>query len=380
MKILDRYVLITFLKNYVISLTVLVGMYVMMDMVFHFNDLITVNTAAATGAGSGVFAAIYAIGNYYFFQAFQIFVQLSGVIPVVAAAFTLLRLSRFNELTAFLSAGVPLLRVAVPITIAAVVLNGLLMVDQEWVLPRMIPQLTRKAEDLSQPSVTWFAIKSMQVDQHSLLVAARYHPPTGGEEPFMEDIDVLERNDNLQPVAHLFASSAEWEPARHDWKLTGGHRVTGLLPNQMPSPEQPVEYYKGDVTPEEISLYHSSAYVELLSTSRINELLNRPKSYGAAGLYKVKHLRVTQLFMNVILVLLAIPMVLTHDPKMLKTAAAKCLMMTGLAMGSVFVAQQMASNPPAGNVWISAWPALMAWSPILIFGPLAALLLDRVPT
>ena len=47
MKILDRYVLITFLKNYVISLTVLVGMYVMMDMVFHFNDLITVNTAAA---------------------------------------------------------------------------------------------------------------------------------------------------------------------------------------------------------------------------------------------------------------------------------------------------------------------------------------------
>lgn len=380
MKILDRYVLITFLKNYVISLTVLVGMYVMMDMVFHFNDLISVQSNTAAGGGNGVLSAMFAVGNYYFFQAFQIFVQLSGIIPVVAAAFTLLRLSRFNELTAFLSAGVPLLRIAVPITIASVLLNALLIADQEFVLPRMIPQLTRKPDEVYTAPQQVFQIKSMQVDQHSLLVAARYHPPTGGEEPFMEDIDVLERNDNLQPMAHLFAASAEWEPARHDWKLTGGHRVTGLLPNESPSPEQPVDYYKGDVTPEEISLYHSSAYVELLSTSRINELLNRPKSYGAAGLYKVKHLRVTQPFMNVILVLLAIPMVLTHDPKMLKTAAAKCLMLTGLAMGSVFVAQQMASNPPAGNVWISAWPALMAWSPILIFGPLAALLLDRVPT
>ncbi len=84
--------------------------------------------------------------------------------------------------------------------------------------------------------------------------------------------------------------------------------------------------------------------------------------------------------MNVILVLLAIPMVLTHDPKMLKTAAAKCLMLTGLAMASVFVAQQRASHPPAGIVWISAWPALMAWSPIFIFGPIAAWLLDRVRT
>jgi lipopolysaccharide export system permease protein len=379
-KILDRYVLITFLKNYVISLTVLVGLYIMMDMVFHFNDIISVQQGAAAGAAGGTFAAIYAVVNFYFYQAFLIYVQLSGIIPVVAAAFTLLRLSRFNELTAFLSAGVPLLRVAVPITVAAVFLNALLIVDQELVLPHMISQLSRKNADLYVASVPWFPIRAMQVDRNSLLLAARYHPAVGGEQPYMEDIDLLERDDNLEPVAHLYAAGAEWNPIRRDWKLTAGYRITGLRPHETPSEEKQVDYYKGDVTPDEIALYHSSEYVELLSTSRINELLARPKSYGAAGLYKVKHLRVTQPFMNVILVLLAIPMVITHDPKMLKTAAMKCLILTGLAMGSVFVAQQMAANPPAGNVWISAWPALMAWSPILIFGPLAALLLDRVRT
>ena len=211
MKILDRYVLVTFLKNYVISLTVLVGLYITMDMVFHFNDIISVGNAPSVGSG-GAFGAIYAIVNYYFYQAFYIFVQLSGIIPVVAAAFTLMRLSRFNELTAFLSAGVHLLRVALPIAIAAVLLNGLLIVDQELILPHMIPQLSRKNAELYVASVPWFPIRAMQVDRNSLLLAARYHPSVGGEQPYMEDIDLLERDDNLEPVAHLYAAGAEWNP------------------------------------------------------------------------------------------------------------------------------------------------------------------------
>ena len=42
-----------------------------------------------------------------------------------------MRLSRFNELTALLAAGIPLLRIAAPVILVAVVLNGLLLVDQE---------------------------------------------------------------------------------------------------------------------------------------------------------------------------------------------------------------------------------------------------------
>ena len=73
--------------------------------------------------------------------------HLSGIIPVVAAAFTLMRLSRFNELTAMLAAGVPLLRIAMPIILVSLVLNALLLVDQEIVIPRMIPKLTREHDE-----------------------------------------------------------------------------------------------------------------------------------------------------------------------------------------------------------------------------------------
>src|SRR3954452_12957497 len=92
MKILDRYVLSTFLKNYVISLMVLIGLYILLDLVFNFDELVEVQAkgaVAATGGGASFLHVVYIIWDYYFYQSFQIFAQLSGVIPVVAAAFTL---------------------------------------------------------------------------------------------------------------------------------------------------------------------------------------------------------------------------------------------------------------------------------------------------
>src|SRR6478735_8681244 len=100
MRIIDRYVLFSFIKNYLISFMVLIGMYIVLDMVFNFDDLAGLKS---TTPGGGV----------------------------VTAAFTLTRLSRFNELTALLAAGVPLLRIAMPIILAGLVLNGLVIADQE---------------------------------------------------------------------------------------------------------------------------------------------------------------------------------------------------------------------------------------------------------
>src|ERR1700722_12629525 len=143
MKIIDRYVIFSFLRNYIISFMVLVGMYVVMDMVFNFNHMIDVQSASGPETQS-LWGTLYDIVDFYFYQCFLIFVQLSGIIPVVAAAFTLMRLSRFNELTALLAAGVPLLRVAAPVILVAVILNGLLLLDQELIIPEMIPKLIRE--------------------------------------------------------------------------------------------------------------------------------------------------------------------------------------------------------------------------------------------
>src|SRR3954465_15487741 len=164
MKILDRYVIVTFLKNYLIAFFVLIGLYITLDMVFNFDELVQVQDRAAT-ATTGVDSALLVIraaADYYFYQVFYIFVQLSGMIPVVAAAFTLMRFSRFNELTAMLAAGVPLLRIAAPIILVSVVLNGLLLVDQELIIPPMIPKLVRDHDEVHRGARGYYSVEAMQ--------------------------------------------------------------------------------------------------------------------------------------------------------------------------------------------------------------------------
>jgi lipopolysaccharide export system permease protein len=378
MKLIDRYVISTFLKNYLISFMVLVGLYVVLDMVFQIDEFSEFASGGDTGATVTVFGAIWQIFDLYFHKAFLFFVQLSGFIPVVAAAFTLLRFSRFNELTAIMAAGVPLQRVAIPVVVVGVAVNLSLYPLQEFVIPPMAPKLNRSVDDLRRSGPNAYAVTGLRDDQNRLLSVARYTPPTDTSPAKMEYVDVLERDDQLRVVAKVSADGATWDDEDQEWKLVNGVRDTGIRPEDRTSSREPVIAYKSNINPQELAIYRSGEYIDLLSTSRINEMLQRRSSYGAGSLLRVKHMRFTQPFMNVIILLLAIPCVLTREPGRLKHAATLCLALTGLCMGSVFVFQQLASVNLLGPNWVDEWPALMAWMPIFIWGPLGVWLLDRV--
>jgi lipopolysaccharide export system permease protein len=378
MKILDRYVISTFVKNYLISFFVLVGMYVILDMVFNFDELVEVQERAGVAGLEGVRQIVAAAFDYYLYQLPVFFVHLSGMITVVAAAFTLIRLSRFNELSAMLSAGVPLLRIASPIIICALVLNALLLLDQELLIPAIIPKLTRERQDAGRETSSSYAqIAAMQDDSNGVLNVARYKPGPGN--PVMYEFTLIERNQEFQPVSRLVARRAEWDASTESWLLTEGRRISGLFGDAPRRIQNDVPAYKSNITPEEVSLYSSGKYVEWLPTRRIDQLLQRPNQYGALALQRVKHARFTQPLVNVILLLLAIPCVMTREPTRLKAAATKCLLLTGSCLVASFLAQQMSGQPPSPE-WAAMWPAIMAWVPILIFGPVAVFLLDRVET
>ncbi len=376
MKILDRYILITFLKNYIISFLVLIGLYVVLDMVMNFDELVRIQPSGAQGLGS-MLSVLWGVGGWYFFQIFPIYAMLSGVIIVVAAAFTLLRLSRFNELVAILAAGVPLLRVAMPILLAGLVLNGLVIVDNELIIPHIIPQLLRDRDEAGQVVNKTFPIWSMLDGQGRLLTAAMYH--SGPGQPFMEEFTLITTDAQFEPTSVLTADRATWDPDGRQWNLSGDVTLaTGLLPNQQLRRLHGVQTYRSNLTPLEISLYRSRDFVRFLSTEQINRLLNQKQSYGLIELLKVKHGRFTQPLMNFILLLLAVPTVLTRESGRLKASAFKCVLLTGLAMGTVFLTQQL--TLPADSAWSLHGPALLAWLPVFLFGPLAIYLMDRIKT
>jgi hypothetical protein len=239
----------------------------------------------------------------------------------------------------------------------------------------------------------YYSIEAMQDASGGLVYAARYFPTPADKQPYMLDFDVIERQaaqrtisgetrEVMSPVAHIQAQEAHWNPDTQQWDLLNGLRTSGLNSNNLVN--QKVSTFKSNITPEEIALYRSGNFVDLLPTSRIDQLLNRPNLYGKMALLRVKHWRFTQPLMNVTLLLLAIPCVMTREPGRLKTAATKTLFLMGMAMGSVFLFHQLAGNIPPGLANTasgpSTWAMLMAWGPIFIFGPLSVFLLDRIKT
>jgi lipopolysaccharide export LptBFGC system permease protein LptF len=270
------------------------------------------------------------------------------------------------------------------IVIAAAILQVLLAVDQELIIPRMIPTLMAKheeiyAQQLQNADSRSYPIQAMQDGQNGLLFAGKFTPAAGGGNAMMYELDVIERDENLQPVSHTTAASAEWDARHQQWKLTRGRRATGLSP-QQDRVEKPIAVYKSDVTPDEIALYHSSEFVGLLSLQKINQLIERKQAYGVMDLLRVKHFRLSQLVLNIVMLLVAIPCVMTRDPSKLKLSIVFCLVLMGLCMASYFLAYQLAAFPPPGVQWADRWPAILAFAPILIFGVVAVYLLDRLPT
>ncbi|MGC4031010.1 MAG: LptF/LptG family permease [Tepidisphaeraceae bacterium] len=372
MKILTRYILFNYLRNYLISLFVLIGLYIVLDMVFNFDDF------AVSREGAGALDAVRNIASYYFYQSFRIFAQLSGVIPVAAAAFTFLRLSRFNELTAMMAAGMHLVRVAAPAIIAAVIVSLVLpLLNQELVIPAIIPQLSRARSADYDGQQKANAIQNLQDDSGGLLFASDYKAPSSHGPAVMEKVTVLQLTDDFDLHACLTAEKAVFNSRTKAWDLEGGQLTTDLM-NRRRHNVNAIEY-RSNVTPEEIALFKSGSYVDLLSTPRINELLQRTQVYGTNSLMRVKHARLAQLLLNIIMVLLCISSVLIREQGQLKYAMVKCIVLVGSCMITIFICQTIADLPPDPN-WADKWPALMAWVPIFVFGPLSVFLLDRVKT
>ncbi|MBC7785692.1 MAG: LptF/LptG family permease [Burkholderiales bacterium] len=385
MKILTRYILISYIKNYLISLFVLVGLYMMLDMIFNFDEF-----AVNRQEGGGALQAVGNVAEYYFYQSFMIFAQLSGVVPVAAAAFTFLRLARFNELTAMMAAGMHLVRVAAPAIFCAVIASLVLpLVNQELIIPNIIAELTRARSEQADTKSKSFPIQNMQegiaesangANTSRLLFAARYDPPSPTAAAEMTEMIVLSVDWDQMRAEFVSAPKATFDPAMAQWNLEKGTHTTGLGIGQRNRRVQPVAAYSSNITPEEISLYRSGDFVNMLSTSRINELLERTGTYGTNDLLRVKHARLAQLLVNIIMVLLAISSVLIREQGQFRYSVMKCIILVGLCMATVFMCQNFANNPPAGPEWADRWPALMAWVPIFIFGPLSVFLMDRVKT
>ena len=89
----------------------------------------------------------------------QLFVFLLGMVLMGAMGFTLSQVVRHRELVAMLASGISLRRAARPILLVAALMTLVQVLDQELVLPRIAPLLTRDHGDAGKHELQGFAVR-----------------------------------------------------------------------------------------------------------------------------------------------------------------------------------------------------------------------------
>jgi hypothetical protein len=152
----------------------------------------------------------------------------------------------------------------------------------------------------------------------------------------------------------ILADSASWrggDLAGARWELNDG-----------------VLFIPSDLNPEDLKLRQHSRWLDYMSTGQLTAYLklDRVSDRGSAEL--IRQARVADPVNNLVMLLLGLPFILSRE-RNIKASAGLCLLMVGAYYAFIYICRYM--NLP---------PAWAAWLPILLFGPVAAVMFDSVKT
>ena len=470
MKTLDRYVIRNFLYSVGLWLVVMMALRIVADLFVNMDEF--------TERGKGVAQALGQIFNYYRYHCLTYFIELGGISIVAGATFSLARMNQTNELTAMLASGVNLHRIILPIILLAAMMDGLVIVDQELLIPSYTAQLAIQrggAEETRDDPVG-----PLSDADRSIWRAARFEP---GRQR-MDNPVVVIRDKKSRPVAGLSGASATpavlrgasgwmlerpmitriirdgvpWEHMpdyRRIWTHTGptqlleeARRVVRERTGQPVAPSEDIPYvefvapvgdahyqliiqagrldmidpvkpgqarggklfdatfafsladgrslgtfvadsatwhpagpgrggswqlengrlfYATDLTANYIILRQSRRWMNYMSTAQLSEMLKEQRVATPQAIL-TKHTRFTEPLNSIIMLLLTVPFIVSRE-RTIKASASRCLLAAGAFYLFVY-----------GCRYVGLPPAWAAWLPILLFGPIAVVMLDSVKT
>ncbi len=365
MKILDRYVAKNFLIGYAIAFCVLIGLTVVIDLFVNLDEF-------TEHAGLGAMGVIGNILTFYGLRITLYFRDFAGMITVVAAAFSLGKMIRSNELVAVMASGVSLKRVIAPIVFLALILTGVLVIDQEFLIPPLSDKLVRSHDDV--PGQETYDVRFLSDGNGSLICSQKFDVETST----MYDPTILIRRRMEKPgvwevVGRISAKRAVYNFETSVWDLIEG-RLTkkGSIDSAMM-----IHSYTSDITPKDIPVRQKSRYKTLLSSRQLSALaIQKTKVKDLAQLYSQKHFRITEPIINLVMLMVSLPILVCRDPKSMKTAIMVSFGTTTACFITTFICKMFATEVVFDRIMPEFW----AWLPIFIFLPIAFIELDSMKT
>ncbi|MCC5828316.1 MAG: LptF/LptG family permease [Phycisphaeraceae bacterium] len=377
MLLLDRYILRQFLVNFVILMGILLSLFVVVDMLATIDEFIQAGEMRADEFGGRTRAFILIAADFYLPMCLLLGVVFVGLATYAAMGFTLHHLIRTRELTAVLTSGISMYRIAAPILVAGGLINLGALPIQEMVIPTLADKLVRHKSELKhggeRTSEIWYAPDGMG----NLISAAVFDAGRG----MLEDVSVLVRARDGTARARITADQAFWDNERGHWRLIGGYRVliqgtdldapvadVGLAQFMDPIP---LDHFESDLSPSVLLARQQALYPRVLSVAELNRL-SRKRAADIDAFTRIAHSRFSFVLAGILMLVIGAPFYLLREPSNLLWEGAKAAVVgVGVWMTSLLVLQ-------VGIAGLN--PYINAWLPVVLGLPLAAFMFTRVRT
>jgi lipopolysaccharide export system permease protein len=368
MRIIDRYLLRQFLRAFLICFLSLTGIFIVFDAF--------ANLEAFMHCAKGS-QMLKLVAGYYAFQPLVFFDQTSGLLALMSAMFTVTWIQRHNEMTALMAAGIPRIRIVAPVIVAAIVIDVLGVMNRELLIPHFRHEVARRPNELANDAGEELCPQSD--NRTDILIRGRF--------AYLNQ-QRIDRPDFLLPPflreygKRLLAESAYYCPAAGG--RPGGYLLDGLqdpkslatrpsllldgkpvviTPRDAPAWLRPNQcFVVSDVAFEE--LFAGQAFRNFASTAQlISSLHNNSFDFGASIKVAI-HSRIVQPVLDLTLLFLGLPLVVTRSNRNVFMAIGLCL---GVVTIFVLVVIGIAR---LGSIELIP-PVLAAWLPLFIFVPAA---------
>lgn len=390
--IIDRYIIRSFLFSYFVCAVTLLGLTVILDAFLQIKDFM--DAARSPGqAGLGVLSVMF---QYYSVRLPVFFQTTSPAILLASAMFSMAQFNRNNELVPIRASGISLFRTITPLFLFALLLTGLLIANQEILIPAMAVRIQYTDSVLRGGSDAAFDSLDIQDDLGNEWDIPRYER---GEDRIKGTLLInAYYPQNGRVKTQVTAQSAQWKRSRTDgvprWHLSNGTEdryvpaedgVKRLSADEgnydtrfgqdgyvvLRPGDNPADPFRivSDFTPVDIVPVDRSILYQPSSVLRMLYASDPTRSDVAVALQS----RYAFPLSNIVLLLIGLPFVLGTECKSTFAGLVVCIVICAAFYGVHALCTELGKEQTLS-------PALAAWLPIAIFAPLGVFLFDGVKT
>ena len=355
MMILKKYVLFMFLKVYVLTVTGLIGIYLIIDFFERVDEFMAKN------------APLIDLVSYYVYKIPFIAGYMAPQSVLLATVITLASLAKQNEFTAMKACGISVTGITFPIIGAAVVIALLVLACSEFVSPITNQKMNYIFFGKVRNKATYGKIPQkdlwLKAKDHSIWSVDSFDPNSSG----LRGVIILIPDDGFGIRKRIDAQSAVWSGDK--WNFINGYvrkfNKEGLASTEyfenrsFPASETPKDFAKVRKRPEEMSLR------EMYATIQVHAREGKDTTKKWIEL----HRNLSYPFISIVLALLAIPLSLRSS----RHGGLLFCVGVNLAMGFVFSFLYAVSISLGRGGTFD--PILAAWGPNLLFTALGFYLL-----